>query len=94
MAEGGHIELATDSHRTTTFSPDLIEEYGSIWLDDVQLVDVAVYGEGDGCQSEKSSLAVWCIAINAVKHRSAVRHCRRGSRASGPCRPSCLKPGP
>ncbi len=41
MAEEGFIELATDSHRSTTFFPDVMSSLGLIPFDDMELVDVA-----------------------------------------------------
>ncbi len=41
MAEEGFIELATDSHRSTTFFPDVLHSLGLTPVDEMELVDVA-----------------------------------------------------
>ncbi len=41
MAEEGYVELASDSHRSSTFLPERFERWGLMPLDDVQLTDVA-----------------------------------------------------
>lgn len=41
MAEEGYIELASDSHRSSTFFPSVLEGFGLDPLDPVQLVDAA-----------------------------------------------------
>ncbi len=41
MAEEGYIELATDSHRSTTFFPGVMESLGLAVFDDMEMVDVA-----------------------------------------------------
>lgn len=45
MAEEGYIELATDSHRSTTFFPDVLDSLGLTPFDDMELVDVARGGD-------------------------------------------------
>jgi glyoxylase-like metal-dependent hydrolase (beta-lactamase superfamily II) len=41
MAEEGYIELATDSHRSTTFFPDVMHSLKLTPFDDVEMLDVA-----------------------------------------------------
>lgn len=41
MAEEGYIELAGDSHRTSTFFPSVLEQFGIQPLHEIQLADVA-----------------------------------------------------
>jgi glyoxylase-like metal-dependent hydrolase (beta-lactamase superfamily II) len=41
MAEEGYIELATDSHRSTTFFPDVMDSLKLTPFDDMEMVDVA-----------------------------------------------------
>jgi glyoxylase-like metal-dependent hydrolase (beta-lactamase superfamily II) len=41
MAEEGFVEVATDSHRSTTFFPDVMHSLGLAPFDDMEMVDVA-----------------------------------------------------
>ena len=41
MAEEGYIELATDSHRSTTFFPDVMQSLKLTPFDEIELTDVA-----------------------------------------------------
>lgn len=41
MAEEGYIELASDSHRSTTFFPEAMRTLGLTPFDDIELTDVA-----------------------------------------------------
>jgi glyoxylase-like metal-dependent hydrolase (beta-lactamase superfamily II) len=41
MAEEGYIELASDSHRSTTFFPDVMNSLKMTPFDDIELMDVA-----------------------------------------------------
>ncbi len=41
MAEEGYIELATDSHRSTTFFPDVMHSLELTPFDDMEMIDVA-----------------------------------------------------
>ena len=41
MAEEGYIELATDSHRSTTFFPDVMNSLKLTPFDDMEMVDMA-----------------------------------------------------
>lgn len=45
MAEEGYIELATDSHRSTTFFPDVMHSLNLTPFDDMEMVDMARGGD-------------------------------------------------